>query len=270
MPIRLSTLTLLPALVFATGLTACSDSENAERSVSTLTISGHIDAASFGGAPSGVQVSRGGVLTVEAPIGADGSFAVVLPKGTGYQIAFAHADGVSALVFPRQLGTLDQRFDVTGSGAFDLGIVRRIGDPANHQFLFSSPHTALKSDDGAGGDDDDLECEDGVDARTGAVCVDDDDDELAGMCGGENDGHDDGEDANDGENDANDSDDLECEDGIDAATGAMCVDDDHQDEGDHHGEGDHNGEIPNDAAVADHNLPIALGCADEEDDEEED
>jgi hypothetical protein len=46
-------------------------------------------------------------------------------------------------------------------------------------------------------------------------------------------------------------------DGADATTGAPCVDDDAAD-------------LPGEAAVADHNLPPALGCGDEGNGENED
>ncbi len=86
---------------------------------------------------------------------------------------------------------------------------------------------------GTAGGDEEAECEDGVDDN-GAVCVDDDDDEGAAC----EDGTDDGETNDDG--------------------------------GDGDGETDDDNEVPQQAAVAEHNLPSSIGCDDQDGEEEDD
>ena len=109
---------------------------------------------------------------------------------------------------------------------------------------------------------DEVECEDGIDTATGALCVDDE--EPTGMCGGEGDDEEGGDDA---EGDAG----VDCQDGI--ATGAECdggpsanQNDGEEEESE---EGDENDD-PTDAAVADHNLPAAVGCEQNDEDDGDD
>lgn len=205
-------------------------------------VSGRVDATTFPATVTTAQVLRAGQVVAEAPVAADGSFSLTIPAGANYHIAFASATGKPGLVFPRSVGTIDVSFAVRGGGApFDLGMVRYVGDPTGHTYVYNA----------APADGDDIECEDGIDPNTGAVCVDDDD-EGAGSCEG-------------------DGDDSNCEDGIDPATGAECDGgpsantDGGAEEADGETEDD---AVPGEAAVADHNLPASVGCG--EDDEESD
>ena len=179
-----------------------------------------------------VRAVRAGRTVVEAPIAADGGFSIAIPAGERYRLEFAAAGHRAGLVFPRQLGTLDVTFNVRGHQAlFDLGAVRYIGDPASHTYKTTT------SADG--------ECQDGTDPTTGAVCVDDNED--GGSC------------ADDGG--------VNCENGIDPATGLECDGGPaaNQDNGTEADGEDPTDDGPTDGAVADHNLPSAIGCGDEQD-----
>ena len=283
---RVHPLSLLMALAPLV-LPGCGKGDAAEattgRHAAPLTITGQADAASFGAAVATVRATRAGAVVAQAAIGPDGRFTLAVPAGAGYTLDFIHPGGTVALVFPRKTGVIEHRFDVTGGGAFDLGVVRHVGDPSVRAYHFS---TALMSLSEA----DDLECEDGVDAATGAMCVDDDEEELAGLCGGGAEGeHGDGDEADGVENDGeendgagDEADGVDCVDGIDAATGAACdggpaanPDDGEENDGEENDGEENDGEeeggadaTPTDAAVADHNLPSALGCAGLEEDDE--
>ena len=180
-------------------------------------------------------VGDAGVVTRSA-LDKNGAFALTVPKGRGYRLVFA-TDGDVGVVFPRSSGALQSSFDVLAAGpTFDLGAVRYIGDPAAASYTFYSTSSASEEADG--------ECEDGVDSM-GAVCVDDDDDEGA-SCEAEED------------------------DGIDSATGLECDGgpaantDTDESEGD---EAEDEASLPAEAAVAEHNLPSALGCESEDGDD---
>lgn len=256
-----------------------SDDTGAATATSALTIRGQVDMSSFGGQVTSVRVTSGADTVAEALVDAAGAFAVTVPSGTGYLIEFVRPDGSSSLVFPRQAGVIDQQFDVAGSGDFDLGVVRHIGDPAAWTFQFANARR--QSGDASNGapdeSDGDGECEDGVDSATGALCVDDDGEHYADAC--RSSGADDESDDESDEDGADDEDEtgVDCVDGIDAATGAECDggpdaqdDDDESDEdGDEDADGAGRG-VPRDAAIADHNLPASAGCADDEGEDDAD
>ena len=280
-----ATLSCFTFAVLVLSFSACVVDDEEDSRESSLTVTGQIDTSSFGSPINTVQLLGGGNIIAEAPIGADGRFELAIPPGSGYQIVFASGNTATTLIFPRQSGTIDTRFEVLGGGSFDLGTVRYIGDPRVQSYQFS----AMSEKDADQEDDDEIECEDGVDPNTGAVCVDDDDDEVAGMCGVEEDGYndgdenddsgdDDGDEDDDEESDDEDDDDVNCEDGIDSTTGLECdggpdanADDDGDEDDDDDNDGDDDDgeesddEVPSDAAVADHNLPSSLGCPDSED-----
>lgn len=80
---------------------------------------------------------------------------------------------------------------------------------------------------------------------------------------------DDDEGAGSGSCESGDGDDVNCEDGIDPATGAECDGGPaaNQDDGTEADDGETaDDEVPGDAAVADHNLPSSIGCDSEDDD----
>jgi hypothetical protein len=220
---------LLPALLLA----ACS-------SAPPQVVTGRVDNTTFPYAVDTVSAVRVGKTVVSAPIAADGSFSIAIPAGSRYRLEFAATGGRAGLVFPRTLGTLDTTFDVRGhQAAFDLGAVRFVGDPASHTYK-----TVAAPADGADG-----ECENGIDPSTGAVCVDDEED--GGSC-----------EASDGG--------IDCQDGIDPATGQECDGGPaaNQDDGTEADGEDPTDDAPTEGAVADKNLPSAIGCGDEEDGEE--
>ena len=257
-----------------------------------MALTGTVSQATFPAAVTTVKALVGTKTIAEAPIAADGTFALTLPKGTRYRLELAHGGGSTLLVFPRSAGTIGHTFDVlAAAGAFELGTVRFIGDPAgkSYHYLTSAPANAAASNsaaeetDGAT-DGDNVQCEDGIDPTTGAVCVDDDGGDATCEAGdGEKDGEtaddadsvncedgidpvtglecdggpsanaDDGTEAGAEEDSATDTDNVDCQDGVDAATGLPC------DNGPDAAETDE-GDLPADGAVADHNLATAVGC----------
>ncbi len=163
----------LPAAMLVATLTACGQGSTPESPAvgrATLMITGRIDRGSFGGPVTAVRAIRGDALVAEAPVGQDGGFALPVPVGVAYAIEIVYRGGSASLVFPRKAGSLDRRFDVTGAGRFDLGAVRRIGDPAAHRYRFSTARVSRGADASGADEGDDLECEDGVDPTTGAEC----------------------------------------------------------------------------------------------------
>jgi hypothetical protein len=214
----------------------------------TLTLTGQAVLASFPAPATAVRAIRGQEVVEQAPVGVDGRFSMSLPAGRGYHLEFIYGNGDATLVFPRSSGAIGSKFDVLGSTGFDLGLVRYIGDPAGQSFYFRDMSGSSGSDE-ADADGDEVECEDGVDPATGSVCVDDDDEEFEGMCSDE-----------EGEKE-DEADDVECENGIDPATGAEC------EGGPAANPDDSDEDTPSDAAVADHNLPAGVGCADEDNDD---
>lgn len=220
----MSSQSLAPILIAT--LVACGSSAPPQ------TITGRVDGATFTSPISSIRASRPGAV-IEAPVAGDGSFSIVLPAGSGYRIELVTAAGQPGLVFPRTAGTIDVAFDIRGgTQPFDLGMVRFLGDATSQPFVFKS----------STGSDGDVECEDGVDPN-GSVCVDDDDDEGA-TC----------------EN-------HECEDGLDPngqeCDGGPGANQDDGAEGDGDGEAEDDA-LPEEAAVAEHNLPAAIGCDDGE------
>ncbi|MCA9489063.1 MAG: hypothetical protein KC621_04055 [Myxococcales bacterium] len=245
--------TLLASTALFAGVVGCTAGAGATgTSSSALTLTGRVEQTGFESPATTVRATRAGSPAVEAPIASEGSFSIALPAGVGYSVDFLSANKASALVFPRSSGKIGRGFDVSGSGAFDLGVVRRIGDPAQHQFRFVSAGAALSNDAGTPSDGDG-ECEDGIDPSTGAVCVDEDaatdgacerqdgDVESADDSGADVEADDDTESDDDGAaatdavvadhnlpssvrcpDAAGDPDNVECEDGIDPATGAEC------------------------------------------------
>lgn len=188
------------------------------------TVSGRVEQAGFPAHVDGIRVVQGTSEIVSAALASDDTFALTIPAGTTYRIEFLSL-GEPSLVFPRASGSIDTTFTIlSGTQPFDLGKVRFIGDAASNTFHMGTP-----------GEEDDVECEDGID-ENGAVCVDDDDDEGAG-----------------------------CEDGTDDGE----TNDDGTDPGDGDGEEDDDGP-QGQAAVAEHNLPSSIGCDDHADGEEED
>lgn len=232
------------AFTFA-ALAACSASSPGEQ-----TIKGQTALSTFPAALTEVQALRGATVVSHAPVASDGTFSLSLAPGNGYQIQFLRADGQVAMVFPRSAGSVDSRFDIRAvEKPFNLGKVRYIGDPATQTYAFNTVGSTSSALTSSNADTDDVQCEDGIDPTTGAVCVDDEDDEGAGAC--EEDG---------------DADNVNCEDGIDPATGLECdggptanADDGTEDSA------EDDGATPSEAAVPDHNLPAAMGCAADDD-----
>jgi hypothetical protein len=261
----------LPALTLL--FSACSESKQP--------VTGTVARETFSSPITTVLASRTDGTSVNAMVAADGSFTLNLPKGTEYRLDFASASGTTTLVFPRSGGGLQWRFDVASTGgAFDMGAVRQVGDPRDLNVTFA--HTKVKKggDAGVEGEGDrDVECVNGQDPVTGAVCVEDTEDQgCQGSKGGKH-----GKGKGHGKHGKGDG-------GCDNEA-RLCD----EDAGVCHGEGrghhGHDGDMDDDAtgtdpttgtdtttgttseaelsraAVADRNLPSALGQCAESDDE---
>jgi hypothetical protein len=200
-------------------------------------ISGRVALQTFDGTVTAVRVMRPGAAPLVGRVNLDGTFEVKVPRGRHYHLEFTGPSGEPYLVFPRAAAPLGWTFDVRGRGApFDVGTVRYLGDPLGKTYTFvTRQNQALSSADGTVEDD---ECEEGKNVKTGATCVDDDDDDK----GKDECDDDDGPDADD------------CVNGTVPKTGAPCTPP----------------SPPGMAAVADHNLPPVMGtCEDDDEDDEE-
>lgn len=218
---------------------------------SPIHVTGQAELSGFPSAPTSVRATRGQSVVAESSVAADGSFELTIPAGAGYAIDFlSQADSVR-LIFPRQTNTVESRFNVLGAGDFNLGTVRYIGDPGTQSYLYLTSASALESDT------DNVQCEDGIDAVTGAVCVDDEDDETAEMCGDAEEGGEEGDKAAEVPG-------VDCENGIDTATGLEC---DGGPAANPNDGGAEEEDVVTAAAVADHNLPAAVGCPGEDGDD---
>ena len=154
------------------------------------TITGRVDHTTFGSLVDKVKVLQHGATVNEAPVAADGTFSVYVRAGTKLALHFSTTAEGLALVAPRSTGTVDLTFSVVGAGTFDLGMVRRFDQPLTRTYKHGSAGQT-------GG-----ECENGMDA-SGAVCVEDDEQQS---CDGENDNgdHQDEGDGGDGDGESND------------------------------------------------------------------
>jgi hypothetical protein len=134
----------------------------------TQVISGVVAQDTFPSPVTTVRVVSAGNVVTEAAVGSQGGFVFALPVGKGYSIEFVSGSRRPGLVFPRKAGGIDATFDIADSqSAFDMGTVRYIGDPSALGFKYVTDY------DNDEGDNDDVECEDGIDLETGLPCVDD-------------------------------------------------------------------------------------------------
>lgn len=217
---------------------------------STSTVSGQLNQATYPSVVLRVVAQDESGTLVGDPLSADGRFSLTLKKGHRYRLGVALEGAQVPVVFPRANAGLGQWIDVQSGGAIaNLGLVTyyasmpatgfkvlggtEAADGECENGVDAVTGAACVDDDGEvsceAGDDDDIECENGIDAATGLPCVDDDE--------------------------AADDEDIECENGVDVATGAACVDVD---------EASADGAM----AVAEHNAPEVLGgCAEEEADD---
>jgi hypothetical protein len=243
-------------------------------------VSGTVAQESFSSPITTVTASRTDATSTSASVAADGTFTLNLPKGSGYRLDFASAAGDTTLVFPRSGGAVEWRFDVTSTGStFDLGTVRQVGDPRKLNVTFA--HTKMKHGDG-GVEGDEVACLNGLDPTTGAVCVEDNDDQGLACKGkggkhGKGKGH--GKAKGHGDGDAGCHKRHVCEDDA-----GVC-----QGDGDGDGHHGHDGGVddddpttgtdtgsatgeatPSSAAVADRNLPASLGACSDRDETDDD
>lgn len=250
------------ALAGALSLSACPKPQ----APAVQTFKGQLALSGFPATVNEVRIVKGDKVVAHAPVATDGRFSISQQAGQGYQLQFADANGQSVLVFPRASGNLDSSFAIAGATKpFDFGKVIYVGDPSQNTFHFKSGGAAPATDT----DQDNVECEDGIDPATGAVCVDDVDDEGA-ACGDAN--NDTAEASDEASTDpASDTDNIECEDGVDPS-GAACANQDDASEADTEAAGSEEDSasagksgIPSAAAVPEHNIPATVGCATEQD-----
>jgi segregation and condensation protein B len=192
-----------------------------------------------------------GSVTTAARIGADGSFRLDLAPGQTYQLEVVRNDGSTVpLVFPRRSGVSTELHVANGASDFNFGRLRLIAPFNSQQFRVGVKSGA---DDGT---EEDVECEDGIDALTGLPCADEDD-EAESCEEGDDEENDDEEDG--------DTDDIECEDGIDP-DGLPCDDSDDGEEDDEEDDAgsDDAGLSLDEAAVPELVPPEGLGSCDDE------
>ncbi len=229
-------------------------------------VSGALSVSTFNAPPRSIEAvdETGKVVTTKPD--STGAFALILAKGHAYRLLVRMGSDSEPVVFPRANGKLDSSFRVTGGAArVNVGLVRHFDAMPTGGFVTLS-RSAGPSPAAAGADG---ECENGVDATTGAACVDDGE-----MSCEETDGeHADGEvgecvngfikgsgapcqddDATTEAADGADGADGECENGVEASSGAACVDDD--------------ADPTQPMAVAEHNVPDYVGGCDEGGDQE--
>jgi hypothetical protein len=230
-----------------------------------------------------------GAKTTTAP-DASGQFRLVLHKGHTYRLAVELATGTTEpIVFPRASGLADQTFKISsGAATVGLGAVRHLEAAPAAGFKVKS----VASPGTTPAEGNDAECENGVDANTGAACVDDNG-ELTCDAGHADDHGADGECENGVDVKtgaactdapaADDQADGECENGVDAKTGAACTDapaaDDQADGECENGVDAKTGATCQDVAdastsdgmaIAEHNVPDDVGGCDDSGKEEAD
>lgn len=148
------------------------------------TVQGELDLASFPAAPVAVEATNEQGRVIQSKLAA-GAFELQLPRGHKYQLMVVMTSGAEPIVFPRADGSLDLDFSVSSGGAvvalgavhhfasapptgFDLKVDAQVSCEADEENEQEGEH-----EDADETDDDDVECENGVDATTGAACVDD-------------------------------------------------------------------------------------------------
>jgi hypothetical protein len=140
-------------------------------------VTGKLALSTFPAPVTSVRARRPGAPDLVAPVDAQGAFALWLPVGKSYRLDFLGGDTGARLVFPRKRGALESTFEVRGTGpTVDMGVVRYLGDARKRTFAFSS---AVDVPTGGCQDAEEL-----VDAQAGVVCVNDPDPSgEGGSCG---------------------------------------------------------------------------------------
>jgi hypothetical protein len=222
---------------------------------STSVVSGTLALKTFPTEPSVIAASNEKGATISTAPDAGGAFRLALEKGHTYELSVLFPNGSEPVVFPRASGSLDQTFKVSsGAAIVDMGTIRHLDAAPQGGFSVKSATSTSSAGDG--------ECENGVDAKTGAACVDDQgkmscetanekgqDNQADGECTNGVDtktGSACSDPAESSDPAGGDQADGECENGVDATTGAACTDP---------------GEAAADApmAIADHNVPEDVG-----------
>jgi hypothetical protein len=147
------------------------------------TVRGTLALSTFSATPTGIQAIDENGAKITGKLAADGSFSLVLPKDHTYRLVVTTASASEPIVFPRTTGKLDTTFRMSGGGAaVALGSVRHYDSAPAGGFMSVGTSKQLRSSEPAPAEGDgDGECEDGVDAATGAACVDDDADPTGAM-----------------------------------------------------------------------------------------
>jgi len=161
----------LALLAPLSALLACDSGSN-----QTQSVTGKLALSTFPAPVTSVRARRPGAADILAPVGPQGAFSLSLSAGKSYRLDFLAGDKGARLVFPRKRGALESTFEVRGAGpAADMGSVRYLGDARERTFAFASA---------AGVGAEQCQAEELVDAQAGVVCVNDPDPPgAAGSCG---------------------------------------------------------------------------------------
>lgn len=153
------------AVVVVPALTAPACGSTVEQAVR---VDGAVDALGFGDARE-IRLTNELGESVVAPVDA-GRFRLYALAGHTYSMSVVSAHGATPMAFRRAAGTLAPTFRVRGGAIADIGVVRLFAStPSTTQPVSYALEEAQCSDGG-----DDVECEDGVDAKTGGPCDDTD------------------------------------------------------------------------------------------------
>lgn len=145
-------------------VTACAAKSSTPAPPTVLT--GSAALATFPGAraPTSVRLVDDTGHAITAPIAADGTFSVSLPRGHAYKVTLVGAAEVP-MVFPRASGALDTTFLVKSNGAkVTVGSVRYMAAAPTGGFKVSATATGSKHGDNEVDDDDKASCDDGSDS----------------------------------------------------------------------------------------------------------
>ncbi len=190
-------------------VTACSTSRPSKP---TSAVEGRVTTSTFAlGAPTGVDAIDERGTRTHVQLGADGAFRFDIAKGHMYRLVTLTPKGEEPIVFPRTGGRLDRSFRLSSGGALvSLGAVHHFDRAPATFTTTNAAKTSCENGSQGADDNNDGECENGKDAKTGAACNDgdnasDDADPAQAMDVPDNNPPNDVAGCEDGENDGEDS-----------------------------------------------------------------
>jgi hypothetical protein len=159
---RASFFVLAPVALFAL---AC-----AGRAASTpeTHVSGTVALTTYPTTPHTIVATNEKGTALSAPLAANGSFSMALPKGHKYRLAVATSAGAVPIVFPRTSGSLDAAFSVKSKGGVvGLGTVHYLASAPPGGFKVASANAATPAPSSGAdcqdcaNDDHEVSCSDG-------------------------------------------------------------------------------------------------------------